>query len=309
VFRRKKIVIALLATLIGAPLLLILAAVLTHGRTGVSDDLSSSSALMTTPAAMSAPLTLKVVTFNIQDLYFVGKDRPLRMRAIGAKLFTLDPDLVGFQEAFIEADRNLLIKELEPTRLKFFQYYPSAHVGSGLMIASAFPIQEVFFRQFSVSNPFYKTWEGDWWAGKGVALARLTLPGGGLLDFYNTHAQAGYGNPAYDVVREVQMTELATFINESRCETAPALVVGDMNCRIGDADFEAAVSGANLQRVMAEDSRIDHIFAVSSPRFAVELEGTVPIEDKVKLGEKTLELSDHTGYMSTITIRPVALPE
>ena len=302
--RRRNIVLFALALVAASPLLMVLVAMALHGRTGVPGDLSASAALREPPVGLSEPLTLKVVTFNIQDLYIAGKDRPLRMRAIGAKLYTLDPDLVGFQEAFVSADRALLLKELAPTRLQYHQYFPSAIAGSGLLVASAFPIQEVYFRQYTASNPWYKVWEGDWWAGKGVALARLALPDGGTLDFYNTHAQAGYGNPAYDVVRKQQMLELAAFIHESRCAAAPGLLVGDMNCRPGDEDFESAVSGAGLVRAMIGDSRIDHIFSLPDGSYTVAVTATEPIEATVKLGEKMLTLSDHTGYMSTITIRP-----
>lgn len=276
-----------------------------NGRTGVTEDLASSALLASPPAPLSAPVTLKVATFNIQDLYIKGQDRPLRMRSIGAKILILDPDVVGFQESFIADDRAVLLKELESTRLKYHQYYPSGTVGSGLLIASAFPIKEVFFHRFTVSNPFYKIWEGDWWAGKGVALARLELPEG-CIDFYNTHAQAGYGNPDYDVVRNTQMAELADFMMRSQCGTTPALLAGDMNCRPGDLEFETAVNGAGLQRVMQGASRIDHIFARRDERYIVDVVKTEPIEANVKLGEKEIALSDHTGYMSTIEIRPVA---
>jgi endonuclease/exonuclease/phosphatase family metal-dependent hydrolase len=293
------------AVLFGAvlPVVAVGALLLSNGRVGVGEDLSASVLLATPPAPLTAPVTLKVATFNIQDLYLVGKDRPLRMRSIGAKLLILDPDIVGFQEAFIEPDRALLLKELESTRLKHHQYYPSGTVGSGLLIASAFPIKEVYFHRYSASNPFYKIGEGDWWAGKGVALARLELPEG-HIDFYNTHAQAGYGNPAYDLVRGEQMAELADFIRRSHCGTAPALLAGDMNCRPGDAEFEAAVNGAGLQRVMLGESRIDHLFARTDERYVFDVTQTEPIEAVVKLGEKEISLSDHTGYMSTITIRP-----
>lgn len=300
--RRWKIPLVLLGCLLAAPLAWLCVAAATNGRTGVSSDLSQSTALQA-PPPVAAPIALKVVTFNIQDLYLVGKDRPRRMRAIGAKLYTLDPDVVAFQEAFIEADRNVLLKELESSRLQYHQYYASGTVGSGLLIASAFPIREVFFHQYTVANPAYKLWEGDWWAGKGVALARLELPDGGLLDFYNTHAQAGYGNPAYDVVREQQMNELADFIKQSHCPTAVGLVAGDMNCRPGDADFAAAVNGAGLQRVMLGESRIDHIFAIDDHRYTYLVEETVPIEDLVKLGETVLSLSDHKGYLSALRIQ------
>ena len=302
--RRAKIARTLAALVIGVPVGLVCLAVATNGRTGVSGDLRNSALLRESPAPLAEPLELKVVTFNIQDLYLKGKDRPLRMRAIGAKLYTLDPDVVGFQEAFIEADRAVLLKELAPTRLKHHQYYPSGNVGSGLLIASAFPIREVFFHQFTVANPVYKIWEGDWWAGKGVALARLELPGGALLDFYNTHAQAGYGNPAYDIVRTGQMAELADFVVRSQNPAYPALLAGDMNCRPGDGDFETAVAGAGLLRAMKGESRIDHIFAVKNEAYAFDVLATEPIEADVKLGDKTLSLSDHTGYMSTIRIRP-----
>lgn len=274
-----------------------------NGRVGVGEDLAASTLLATPPPILSAPVTLKVATFNVHDLYLASQDRPLRMRSIGARLMILDPDIVGFQEAFIEADRAILLKELDSTRLKYNQYFPSGNVGSGLLIASAFPIREVFFHRFSISNPFYKLWEGDWWAGKGIALARLELPEG-IIDFYNTHAQAGYGNPAYDIVRNEQMVELADFVKRSHCESAPALLAGDLNCRPGDAEFDTAVNGAGLQRVMLGESRIDHLFARTDDRYTVEVTATDPIEATVKLGEKEISLSDHSGYMSTITIRP-----
>ena len=276
---------------------------LMNGRTGVGEDLSASTLLASPPAPLSAPVTLKVATFNVHDLYLASEDRPVRMRSIGAKLMILDPDVVGFQEAFIESDRALLLKELESTRLKYHQYYPSGNVGSGLLIASAFPIKEAWFHRFSTSNPFYKLWEGDWWAGKGVALARLELPEG-YIDFYDTHAQAGYGNPAYDLVRNEQMAELADFMKRSHSGTAPALLAGDMNCRPGDAEFETAVNGAGLQRVMLGESRIDHLFARAGEQYTFEVIATEPIEAVVKLGDREIALSDHAGYMSTISIRP-----
>lgn len=295
----KRAAIFLVALVMAA----VIALLLLNGRTEVGEDLSGSHLLTTLPPTLSAPVTLKVATFNIHDLYLRSEDRPLRMRAIGARLLILEPDVVGFQEAFIESDRALLLKELESTRLKYHQYYASGTVGSGLLIVSAFPIKEFYFHRFSVSNPFYKVWEGDWWAGKGVALARLELPEG-ILDFYDTHAQAGYGNPAYDTVRATQMAELADFIKESHCATVPALLAGDMNCHPGEADFEVAVDGAGLQRVMQGESKKDHLFARTSDHYTFEVTATQPIKANVTLGEKEISLSDHAGYLSTILIRP-----
>ena len=100
------------------------------------------------------------------------------------------------------------------------------------------------------------------------------------------------------------MAELADFMKRSHCGTAPALLAGDMNCRPGDAEFETAVNGAGLQRVMLGESRIDHLFARAGEQYTFEVIATEPIEAVVKLGEKEIALSDHAGYMSTISIRP-----
>ena len=299
-----KRILVLFMLVLASPFILLGVAALFNGRVGIETDFSKSPALATPPPPFSKPLTLKVVTFNIQDLGFVSEERPRRMRGIGAVLNILDPDIVGFQESFIEEDRGILINELATTRLQHHQYYPSATAGSGLLVSSAFPIKEVYFHRYTVANQFYKLWEGDWWAGKGVSLSRLELPNGSQIDFYNTHAQAGYGNPDYDIVRKQQMTELAEFVNASQCTTTPTFLVGDMNCRPGDADFEVAVSGAGLVRTMIGESRIDHIFAVQNDRYGFKTVETVPIDQTVKLGEKELELSDHTGWMSTIEIVP-----
>lgn len=251
-------------------------------------------------------ITLRIVTFNVQDLFIAGRQRIKRMRAIGDKLAELDPDIVGFQEAFIEKDRQMLIESLSQSRLKFHHYFPSGIMGSGLLIASAYPIRETFFHRYAASNPWYKIWEGDWWAGKGVALARLELPGGrSCLDIYNTHTQAGYRNHVYiytndyNDVRSRQMVEAASFINSTRTGISPAFFVGDMNCGQGSENFEIAVKNANLMRIMTVGSGVDHIFAVRDTRYVFEVMGGTAITDY-----KGLRLSDHSGYMSIIRITP-----
>ncbi|MHC4588709.1 MAG: endonuclease/exonuclease/phosphatase family protein [Planctomycetota bacterium] len=255
---------------------------------------------------LTKPVTLKIVTYNIQDIYFVSTYRIERMRAIAEKLCQLDPDIVGFQESFIRKDRNILIEGLKKgSRLQYHQHYPSGVVGSGLLISSAFPITERSFLRFTDSNPFYKVTEGDWWAGKGVALARVELPDGiGFVDFYNTHTQAGYGNPAYEIVRKNQMTELARFVNRYHTGTTQALFVGDMNCKVGRDDFEVAVKNANLLRIMNIDSGVDHIFAVKDPGYTFELLDTIKIEGRIHVNGEDISLSDHSGYMSTVRIIP-----
>ncbi len=257
--------------------------------------------------SLTNPVTLKIVTFNIQDTPIVSTNRSERMQAIAVKLCSLDPDIVGFQELFVKRERDSLIEKLtECSRLQHHQYYPSWVVGSGLLLSSAFPIAKQSFLQFADSNPFYKLTEGDWWAGKGVALARIELPeGSGFVDVYNTHAQAGYGNAEYEIVRKNQMTELALYVNKSTTAKTPALLVGDMNCHMGSVDCAAAVDGARLLRLMSIDSGVDHIFAVGKSDYRFELLSTVRIEEQIDTGREIISLSDHSGYMSTIRIIPL----
>ncbi|GMW02965.1 MAG: hypothetical protein AMXMBFR84_41010 [Candidatus Hydrogenedentota bacterium] len=303
--RAIKVLGIVLLVVVSTPMLLIAAAGLTNGRTGVPTQFQGSAMLANPPSAWTEASTVKVVTYNVHDLKVVSDHRPERMAAIAEWLVGLDPDIVGFQEAFIESDRAILEGGLIKSRLKHFQYYPSGTVGSGLFVASAYPIRETWFCRYTASNPWYRLDEGDWWAGKGVALARIETPGG-LLDFFNTHAQAGYGNPAYKLVREQQMADLAAFVTGSRVDTVPALLVGDMNCRIGDKDFTIAEQGAGLVRLMTMDSHIDHVFGVKDARYAFEVLDTVKIEGEIDVEGGKSELSDHPGYMSTIRITPVA---
>lgn len=292
--------------LVTIPLVILSAAAPFNAWTPSETDLSKSALLAAPPAPVQAPLTLKIVTFNIQDLFVVGRDRPARMRAIGEALTELDPDIVGIQEAFIEPERQVLFDALEGSRLKYRQYYPSGAVGSGLLTLSAYPIVEAFFHRYGDACPWWKVHQGDWWGGKGVSLARLELPGGaGYLDFYDTHAQAGYGeHGGYRGVRTAQMRELAAFVRASATGTSPAFVVGDMNCRPGSVDFETAVAQANLERLMTMDTGIDHILAIENPRYVFEVVDTKPIEKMIPVGDRTTALSDHTGYLSTVRIVP-----
>ena len=299
-------------------------AALANGRVG-APTAWEQSALRAAPApAVDAPFTLRVVTWNIAAAYLFTGNRAERMDAIGARLAALDPDLVGLQEAFVASDRARLRRALAGTRLRHEVRFPGATVGNGLWILSAHPIEESWFHRYRSSGPWYRLWEGDWWAGKGVGLARIRLPGGALLDFFDTHAQAGRGNPENEVHRLGQMKELAHFVRDARVPGAPALVVGDFNTRPGRPDYELAVRGASLVRTMDLPSEIDHVFAVRTPRWRYEVVETAELtgttlgsgpEFFLSRAPSPLEwlraafgapaetrLSDHPGYAVTLRI-------
>jgi endonuclease/exonuclease/phosphatase family metal-dependent hydrolase len=274
--------------------------------------------------ALAGPLELRVVTFNIADGYGFTNNRSERMRAVAKTLRGLDPDLVGLQESFVEKDRALLLAGLAGSRLAHHVRFPGATVGNGLLILSAFPIEEAWFHRYASNNPWWRLGEGDWWAGKGIGLARVRLPDGSLLDFFDTHAQAGRDNPANELVRLAQMEELARFVREARIPGVPALVVGDFNTRPAAPDYALAVRETPLIRMMTVDSEIDHVFAVPDAALVYEALGTEEISGTLAtprpemfldraptLGEigtmlfgppGTSRLSDHPGYLARVRI-------
>ncbi|MCG8591909.1 MAG: endonuclease/exonuclease/phosphatase family protein [Proteobacteria bacterium] len=311
-----------------APALIVGALAMANARVDAPTDYPASAWLKAPPPVRQAPIELSLVTYNIADGYLFTTNRPERMRAIAALLVELDADVVGLQEAFIEADREILLAALAESRLQYHVRFPGAVIGNGLLILSAWPIEEAYFHRYRNGGAWWRFWEGDWWAGKGVGLARIALPGGGLLDFYDTHAIASRDNPANETVRLDQMAELAAFLTESRVASAPAFVVGDFNTAPGRPDYQLVVERAGLERAMTMDSRIDHMFSVGSDAYRVEvlesreLSGTTrgsgpaiflgraptlgELWDMWFGGPEETPLSDHPGYWTRVRVHPRA---
>jgi len=269
---------------------------------GSADAAKPPAARVNPPPQEPAPIVLKVVTFNVQDLPVEGENRPARMKALGEVLTELDVDIVGFQESFLPDDRKILIEALSGSRLKHRKYYPSGKVGSGLLIASAYPIRGADFCRYKASNRWYDQ-GGDWWAGKGAAKAEIELPPPyGILDFYDTHAQADYGKPENVAIRKRQMKELADYINRSHDRSRPGILVGDINCRVDTGEHKTLVSGARLVRLLNIYSRVDHVFALPSSGFKIEMVDCLEIEK-----HNGIRLSNHNGYMVRVRISRIAV--
>jgi len=302
-------VLGVTAGLIALPWVILLCATPFNFRTPAEQDLRKSRLMADAPSPLSKPVTLKVVTFNIHDMLLISFHRPERMAAIGATLKELDPDIVGLQEAWVEKDREILWQAVQGSRLKYREYFRSGLVGGGKCILSAYPIKEAFFHRYTQGGKWYKPYHGDWWAGKGVALARIELPdNAGYVDFYDTHAHAGYGSPEYDGVRATQLLELADFVNTSSTGTSPVFIVGDMNSHLDRPMMQDAMERGHFVRMMKSDSSIDHIFAVRNPRYVFEVLDTQVIDKEISVGAGKTHLIDHHGYMSTIRVIPVPNP-
>jgi hypothetical protein len=55
---------------------------------------------------------------------------------------------------------------------------------------------------------------------------------------------------------------------------------------------------------MAIPTSIDHIFGKTDAGYTFEVHETVPIAERVRVNNLEFDLSDHNGFMTTVTIHP-----
>jgi endonuclease/exonuclease/phosphatase family metal-dependent hydrolase len=223
----------------------------------------------------TASLRLDVLTYNIEGV--PGRSgRRGELKQIGARLATMRkageaPDVVLFQEMFsrdaaaavrktgypnivsgpTRGQRRTLPKWGERRGHKWRRgEWGVRLVGSGLAIASAYPIQA------HASEPFSgRACAGfDCLANKGSMLASLSIPGvPGELDVFNTHmnAQGASRVPMrrHLPVHRAQARELSDFVARSRAPGAPVILGGDFNMRRSEARFDAFEANETLQLV------------------------------------------------------------
>lgn len=205
------------------------------------------------------PLRLRVVTWNVLGLRWISPRRAERIAAIAREAAALRPDIVGFQEVFVREDREALAASLRPLGLEHTRHYPSGLVGSGLLLASRYPIESEGFVRFAENGRPEALHHGDWWAGKGLSLVTVKLPGAVWLYLGNTHMHATYrGN--YHSTKTAQAEQLAPWARRVQKTGSPALWMGDWNNR-PDNDILAPLAEAGGWKLLTEDkTAIDHIF-------------------------------------------------
>jgi sphingomyelin phosphodiesterase 2 len=251
---------------------------------------------------------LRVVTFNIHDLYWLSEHRAARVREIGNVLIGQAPDVVCLQEGFVAGDVAVIADALRTIGLEHATDYPSGVLGSGLWTFSRFPIRETFFLRYSQNGAMFDTKGGDWWAGKGIGLARIEVAEGQLLDVYNTHLICGLGGPELGAHRHVQVRELAGFVVGATPPGIPAVLCGDFNCGPGSREFGFLDHALQWQPMLQHGGWLDHVYARALPgeyRFTpldeTAIEGRAPVP-----GEESVSLSDHTGWLVRLRIEQPA---
>ncbi len=279
---------------------------------------------------------IRVLTYNIWGV-FIARNRQVRAEEIGKEIAKLNPDIIGFQEAFNKKHRQLILEGLERSGWgKPYQVYFKKWYGTGVWMVSRYPIEEKEVYHYPVNG--YPL-NSDFYARKGVGYIRVKTPFG-PLDFFNTHMIARY-RPTYikgELVEEdrlktdrlLQVEAISRFIQaENQASGVRSLVaVGDFNSPPILLEYQLLVGLSGLRNVVDEvglkdclsskkickpKQRIDHIFYqnyFSEAGFYLKpLWAKVVLDQPVETRKGKMLLSDHKGLLVEFAVLSPDDPE
>jgi len=139
-----------------------------------------------------------------------------------------EPDLVCMQELFLSDAEAFFDRLAHPHKARDengTRFWPPTLAGSGLGIASRFPIKTYSLRPFSRPQA-----SSERFARKGILHVRVTATttSGSELDLITTHMQSGYDDRARDV-RKRQLAELRSVVDEHGSPDRAFIICGDFN--------------------------------------------------------------------------------
>lgn len=147
---------------------------------------------------------LTVLTLNVWGLWLVSKRRSERIRHLGKYLASSSEDVIFLQEVWVGKDADHLIGEAAKAGLRHGHHYLSGLFGSGLVIISRYPILQTDFWPYVAAGNAIAINHGDFFAGKGIAWARIDSPIGSV-DVFNTHLHANYRHTFFTVPPKVSV--------------------------------------------------------------------------------------------------------
>jgi len=266
---------------------------------------------------------LRVATLNVWGVPILAERLGARMREIGRRLAGLALDAIGFQEVWTPAARRALIAAGADAGLVYPWHRRRWMFGSGLLVLSRLPIDEVRFHRFSLRAGASERIE--WLGGKGCAELVLRTPAGpvALLD---THLHAGTAREGELGARALRIAQIVELAGRVRVRTEPVLVLGDLNCQDGDPEHEvlrgltalrdlAAEVGSRLPTAIHDnpyrigsskgDRRIDYAWARDGERLALRPVSVERVFDEsFSIDGRPAACSDHAGVLAELEIAP-----
>ena len=189
--------------------------------------------------------SIRVLSLNCWGLKYISAYRHERLGEIGRRIATSFPaqDIVGLQECWTEAD-YASIRDQTRGILPYGKFYYSGIFGGGLVILSRWPIEESAVYRYPLNGRPTAFFRGDWFVGKGVACARIRMPGytssatsdregnAQMIEVFNTHLHAPYEsepNDSYICHRTAQAWEIAKLMRHASERGSLVIGLGDFN--------------------------------------------------------------------------------
>lgn len=277
-------------------------------RAGVGVLTTAMVLLGASPAAAAGEATIDLLSYNVWAVpYGISPNIDARLQAIATEIVRRGPDLVALQELWRPEDAEAVGARLTEAGYQHHHFGPGAggpddDKGSGLFIASRWPISEVSFEAFTAGHTPHIPWHVDWMANKGVAAVRVQSPVGPVV-VADTHLQATYLTGNYNFVQMAQALSLSRRLHELGRE-APLFLVGDLNA--APRSLPVDLITAQLGLVPAQPNYdLDHILSRPGRHLGVELEDAAALfEESVRYEGGEGPLSDHPCLVARYRLYP-----
>lgn len=200
-------------------------------------------------------MPISVLSYNVWGI-FISKHLDERTKEIAKHVNNYD--IVCLQEQFEERHCNVIFSNRD--HFKYVERFVSCEYGSGLTIASRYPIVATMFLPFYSCGRPERIHEGDFIANKGIAVARISVPASELegsrsgqnddagssgenveIVVCNTHFVAQYEkylsiggyfnetNAASRLTEAFEMGDLACLLHGTAERRTPVILCGDYN--------------------------------------------------------------------------------
>lgn len=193
-------------------------------------------------------LKLKVLTLNCWGVFipFGSQHRNERISAIALELSKGEYDIVILQEIWLQSDYDKLCTKILPV-MPYTHYFHSGMFGSGVCLFSKHFIYDTFHHRFTLNGFAHKVFQGDWFCGKSVGLAKIQV-GELRVNVYGTHLHAQYSaTDEHEAHRAVQGLQLSQFIRHTSDGCDLVIVGGDFNFRPDQLGYRLIRHGSNLE--------------------------------------------------------------
>ena len=266
---------------------------------------------------------MRVATLNVWAVPLFSEKIGTRMREIGRRLAALELDAIAFQEVWTGAARDRLIEAGHRAGLVNAWHRKRVVIGSGLLVLSRLPIDDVDFDRFALRAR--ASAKDELLGGKGFARVTLRTPQGRLA-LVDTHLHAGTVVEGESGVRAHRTAQIVQLAGEMRELSEPVLVVGDLNCEESDPEHEVLRGLTGLRDLGVEtgeraptalrsnpyragrskgDRRIDYVLARDGERIALRPVSVERVFDEpFSIDGRGAACSDHAGVLAEVEVSP-----